>query len=148
MSNQRRIFSTTSRSRLEGVHPALVQLAYGVLSHIDCAVVYGVRTPAEQQALFDKGLSKTLDSKHLIQPDGWAHAIDLAPYVNGAIPWDKSPYFYNLHGVVLTVADIQGTTIRWGGDWDSDGDFNDQTFMDLVHFELAGAIPDAGAVHV
>jgi peptidoglycan L-alanyl-D-glutamate endopeptidase CwlK len=26
--------------------------------------------------------------------------------------------------------------IRWGGDWDSDTEVNDQTFIDLPHFEL------------
>ena len=26
--------------------------------------------------------------------------------------------------------------IRWGGDWDGDNDLDDQTFDDLVHFEL------------
>jgi peptidoglycan L-alanyl-D-glutamate endopeptidase CwlK len=26
--------------------------------------------------------------------------------------------------------------IRWGGDWDGDQDFRDQTFDDLAHFEL------------
>lgn len=136
MNNQRRVFSATSRSRLEGVHPALVRVAQNVLAHADCSIVYGMRTPAEQQILFDQKLSKTLASKHLMQPDGWCHAIDFAPFVNGAIPWDKKHYFYHFAGIVLTVADIQGVQLRWGGDWDSDGDLDDQTFMDLVHFEL------------
>jgi peptidoglycan L-alanyl-D-glutamate endopeptidase CwlK len=26
--------------------------------------------------------------------------------------------------------------IRWGGDWDMDNDLSDNTFNDLVHFEL------------
>ena len=26
--------------------------------------------------------------------------------------------------------------LRWGGDWNDNKDFSDQTFDDLVHFEL------------
>lgn len=129
-------YSATSRARLVGVHPVLVRVANMVIAHTDCAVVYGVRQPVEQKRLFDAGLSKTLDSKHLMQPDGWCHALDLAPVVNGLIPWEKKHYFYHFAGVILTVADIQGVEVRWGGDWDSDRDLDDQTFMDLVHFEL------------
>ena len=29
-----------------------------------------------------------------------------------------------------------GVNIRWGGDWDSDGDINDNKFDDLVHVEI------------
>jgi peptidoglycan L-alanyl-D-glutamate endopeptidase CwlK len=29
-----------------------------------------------------------------------------------------------------------GIKIRWGGDWDSDGDINDNRFDDLVHVEI------------
>ena len=39
-------------------------------------------------------------------------------------------------GYVQGVAEQLGIKIRWGGDWDSDFDFKDQTFNDLVHFEL------------
>jgi hypothetical protein len=46
--------------------------------------------------------------------------------------------FYYMAGRVQTLAESMGITIRWGGDWDSDKDFFDQTFDDLVHFELVG----------
>lgn len=29
-----------------------------------------------------------------------------------------------------------GVTLRWGGDWDSDTEVNDNSFDDLVHFEI------------
>ena len=38
-------------------------------------------------------------------------------------------------GLVLGIAAVFGIKIRWGGDWDSDNDLNDQKFMDLAHFE-------------
>ena len=37
---------------------------------------------------------------------------------------------------VRGVAYKMGVEIRWGGDWDGDFDLKDQTFMDLVHFEI------------
>ena len=30
---------------------------------------------------------------------------------------------------------MMGIKIRWGGDWDSDTQVNDNKFDDLVHFE-------------
>lgn len=38
----------------------------------------------------------------------------------------------------MGTADQIGLTgrIRWGGDWDRDHDVKDQTFNDLVHFEV------------
>lgn len=46
--------------------------------------------------------------------------------------------FYYLGALVRKTAEVLNITIRWGGDWDSDTDFFDQTFNDLVHFELVG----------
>jgi len=45
--------------------------------------------------------------------------------------------FYDFGGYVLGSAERLGVPLRWGGDWDRDHDvFDDQTFQDLVHFEL------------
>ncbi len=47
-----------------------------------------------------------------------------------------------LAGIVIGIADEMYKSgevshkVRWGGDWDRDGDFNDETFKDLWHFEL------------
>jgi peptidoglycan L-alanyl-D-glutamate endopeptidase CwlK len=44
--------------------------------------------------------------------------------------------FYYLAGMVKERARNLNISIRWGGDWDGDYRFFDQTFYDLVHFEL------------
>lgn len=122
-------FSRTSMQRLEGVDHRLQDLAFRVvMDHHDCTVIYGLRTQAEQQRLVAEGLSRTMNSKHLT-----GKAIDLAPY---PIDWNDTKRFYFFAGMVLAVAHSMGLKIRWGGDWDMDNDLNDQTFMDLVHFEL------------
>jgi peptidoglycan L-alanyl-D-glutamate endopeptidase CwlK len=129
-------FSSTSLLRLEGVHPYLLDLCFKVLQHWDCTVVYGKRTLSEQQDLFARGLTKTMNSWHLEQEDGFAYAVDLAPY---PIDWNDPKRFYYFAGIVNALAKEtlpKGYYLRWGGNWDCDEDLNDQTFMDLVHFEL------------
>ena len=44
--------------------------------------------------------------------------------------------FYHLAGLVRATAAAHDIRVRWGGDWDGDWDLDDQTFMDLAHFEL------------
>jgi peptidoglycan L-alanyl-D-glutamate endopeptidase CwlK len=127
-------FSKTSRERLETCHPHLQRLFNKVIEHHDCTIVYGIRTWQEQQKLFEKGASKTLNSKHLKNPEtGYSHAADVSPY---PINWENTKQFYYFAGIVMAVAKELHIGIRWGGDWDSDNDLDDQNFMDLVHFEL------------
>lgn len=129
-------FSKTSLGRLEGVHPHLQDLCFSLLNHHDILVVYGVRTQAQQLLMVQKGLSKTMNSKHLIQSDGFAHAVDIAPY---PLDWNNSKRFYWVAGMMEVLANQQlpeGWVLRWGGNWDMDEDLDDQSFMDLVHFEL------------
>ena len=71
------------------------------------------------------------NGKHNRKPSA---AIDVAPW---PIPdWEDLKTFYFFSGVVKGIANCLEIKIRWGGDWDSDNDLNDQTFNDLVHFEL------------
>jgi len=62
-----------------------------------------------------------------------SHAIDAAPY---PIKWGDYKRFYHFGGFVKAIALNYNIDIIWGGDFDNDFDFNDQTFNDLVHFEL------------
>lgn len=129
-------FSYISLERLSGVHPALQDLCHAALHVHDCTITYGRRTLAEQQRLFDAGLSKTMNSKHLAQSDGKSWAVDVAPY---PIDWNNTKRFYYFAGIMLALAPYflpEDMELRWGGDWDMDNDLDDQTFMDLVHFEL------------
>ena len=129
-------FGKTSRKRLDTCHPKLQDLFEEVVKHYDCSIIYGVRTPEEQERLVREGLSRTMNSKHLPDTYGYSGAVDVAPY---PIDWNNTKRFYHFGGYVEGVAREMGITIRWGGDWDSDNDLDDQTFMDLVHFELKHA---------
>jgi len=127
-------FSSISNERLNTVHPQLQTLFRTVVLRHDCSIIYGVRTLEEQKRLVMQGLSRTMNSKHLMQPDGYAHAVDVAPY---PIDWNDTKRFYYFGGIVLGTADMLNIRVRWGGDWDQDDDLSDQRFMDLVHFELS-----------
>ena len=126
-------FSARSLEKLKGVHPQLVAVAQAVIEKFDFAVICGVRSLEEQKILFDAGRSKTLDSKHLVQADGFSHAIDIAPY---PVNWNDAKPFYFLAGLMLATAEHLGYSIRWGGDWNRNYVLSDQTFFDLPHFEL------------
>lgn len=135
------IFGRVSRANLAECHPDLQRLFAEVIKEWDCTVLDGRRTMAEQRANVAKGVSKTLQSMHLPQPDGFSWAADVAPYPvkwNDPNPKVRAAYereclFFG--GFVLGIADRLGIDIRYGGDWDSDHDLTDQNFNDLVHFE-------------
>ena len=123
-------FSRRSLDNLRGVHPDLVAVVVAALyryATIDFAVIEGVRDRDRQAEMVRQGKSWTMDSKHLIQPDGFAHAVDLAPWVDGGIPWDDWQAFYNLSQAMKFAARYMGVTITWGGDWE---------VRDGPHFQL------------
>lgn len=125
-------FSETSWTRLRTCDPRLQTVMVQAMSYqlTDFMVIEGARTQADQQKLFAAGKTKTMNSKHLFNP---SKAVDIAPY---PVDWRDLKRFYFLAGIVKTAALELGYPLRWGGDWDGDGDFGDQSFNDLVHFEL------------
>ena len=94
------------------------------------------RTAERQLQLYEQGMSQ-LDgvekkSRHQSDP---SRAIDIAPY---PIDWNDLGRFQYLAGFVLAIAEMNDIKLRWGFDWDMDGDFRDQKFYDAPHFELIG----------
>ena len=123
-------FGKRSQQRLRGVDARLVSVLNEVVKHYDITILEGKRTEERQRELVAKGASKTMKSKHL---EG--KAIDVAPY---PIPdWDDTYQFIYMAGRVMQEADRLGVHLRYGGDWDRDDIVvSDQTFQDLVHFEI------------
>lgn len=82
-----------SEENLVGVHPDIVRCVRLAITTtpVDFGVHDGVRTLEEQREYFRTGASKTLNSKHLRQPDGYSHAVDLVPYINGRLKWLPEP---------------------------------------------------------
>lgn len=112
-------FGTTSKTRLLGIHPALVAVASAAISEStqDFMVMEGLRLVEQQKINVARGVSKTMDSKHIVQPDGFGHALDLVPVLGGLPKWEW-PLIYPIALAMRRAAVKQGTTIRWGGVWD------------------------------
>lgn len=108
-------FSKKSIERLKQVHPDLVKVVTRAieLSEVDFSVICGVRSMKEQRILVAEGKSRTLNSKHLVQSDGYSHAIDLAPY---PINW-KLEFFYPIMEAMRKAAKELNINVRWGGAW-------------------------------
>jgi hypothetical protein len=127
-------YSSSSQERFDTLHPDL-QLIFNKALDLgfDHAILEGHRSREKQLEYYRDGRSKVRVSKHNRSP---SEAVDARPYVAGLGYPDDLIYFYHFGGVIMGIAAGLGIRVRWGGDWDSDRDFGDQTFMDLVHFEL------------
>ena len=112
-------FGAASLKEMTGVHPGLVRVWNHAISIslVDFAVHDGLRTLAEQTEYVRAGVSTTMNSMHLPQPDGFGHASDLVPYVNGKLRWEWPP-IYQIAEAVRASAVFQDVRIVWGGVWD------------------------------
>ncbi len=117
-------FSARSITNLAGVHQDLVQITTRALelSPHDFAITSGVRTPEQQKALYDSGISPVKNSRHL-----YGYAVDIGVWIGNDITWDIKHYKTVSRAFKQAAAEL-GISIEWGGDWDS---------VDGVHFELA-----------
>jgi peptidoglycan L-alanyl-D-glutamate endopeptidase CwlK len=112
--------SDRSIENLQRVHPDLVScvvLALYQHTPVDFMVIEGLRSMEQQKIYFEEGVSWKLESKHLLQPDGTAHAVDLAPIVDGAVPWNDWSKFEQLNESMVAAAEQIGIMIIWGGNW-------------------------------
>ncbi|NOH85521.1 M15 family metallopeptidase [Vibrio sp. 03-59-1] len=134
-----------SLTRLHKLKPrmaACVALAITFLEDVDLSVNETVRTVERQHKLYYGSPKKTwtLNSKHLIQDDGFGYAVDLVPLLHGKVAWDKCPLIAE---AMFKAAAIIGIRIRWGGDWNQNGSSKDEHqrgSYDGPHFEYLGTL--------
>lgn len=109
-------FSLSEKSLMcmKGVNQDLISVVTLAitLSKVDFAVVEGMRSKDRQAALYKRGLSKTMNSKHLV-----GEAVDLAVFKDGKPSWDWEDY-YLLADAMKEAAVKLGVSVRWGGCWD------------------------------
>lgn len=146
--------SKRSLGQLDGVHPDLVSVVKRAIeiSGQDFGVIEGLRSLARQKELLAKGSSKTMSSKHLVQSDGYGHAVDLV--ATSPVDWSTERKYWMIADAMSIAAREQNVRIRWGGCWQniSVPSFNASKavksyvdlqhskgktpFLDLVHFEI------------
>lgn len=132
MSKSKFYLGKGSLDRLRLVHPLLsacVCLAIKKTT-LDFTVLEGVRSYERQGQLYSTGASRSMDSKHLVQNDGYSHAVDIGPLVSGEIPWDTWNAFVVVNEAMQKAAEEIGVTLTWGGSWTS--------FKDGPHFQIEG----------
>lgn len=130
-----RRWSRRSKRVLDTLDPRLQVVMNELLEKMDVSLIFGYRDRETQNALYENGKSKLRfpDSKHNRKP---SLAVDLQPY---PVPtrevelWAALGY---MAGLAKGIAERHGWTLRWGGDWDSDGDLTDNNFDDLYHLEI------------
>ena len=119
--------------RLNGVHPDLITIMNLIGQKHDIAILEGVRTPERQKKLVARGSSKTMNSKHIIQSDGFAHAVDVTPFFDtdgdgdSEVSWAWPDYYPLAHAIKMKAKEL-GIVLQWGGDW--------KTFKDGPHWQL------------
>ena len=144
------IIGSNSRSHLNQSHSDFTIIAEELIKIIDFSTDNSHRNQRVQDQAYAAGRSKVQfpNSKHNTSP---SNAIHFNPW---PIIWPDNWYsadaekaakilgrFYLLSGIVVGISYglyKEGkitSRIRWGGDWDGDGDILDQTFDDLTHFE-------------
>lgn len=128
------ILTDRDLKRLGEVHPDLAKVIKRAAENFNGVfmVVEGLRAPERQKELVAKKLSKTLNSKHLEQNDGFAHAVDLVsltrvPSGKLEADWGR-PKAREVAYAVKKAAEELNVDITWGGDWKS--------FKDGPHFQI------------
>lgn len=118
------ILGNQSNKNLTGVHPDLVKVVRKAIqiSEVDFRITEGLRSKERQKELVSKGLSQTMNSRHIT-----GHAVDVAALVNNTVSWDWNLYEKISKAFKKASADLN-IPIVWGGDWKS--------FKDGPHFEL------------
>lgn len=125
-------YSQKSLTQLNTCHADLQKLFKEVVKEFDNTILEGHRGEAAQNKAYADGNSKLRwpNGKHNKKP---SIAVDAIPY---PIDWNDRERMSYFAGYVKGIAHSMGIKIRWGGDWDNDTEVKDNSFDDLVHFEL------------
>lgn len=134
------IFGPRSIHEISTIDPILQKILYVAItqSPIDFGLPdHGGRRDVETQyQLFMANRSKC-DGVKIRSAHQDGTAFDIYAYVNGKGTWDPR-YMRILAGVILSTALSMGYVLKWGGDFDSDLNFDEGDSWDLGHFELLG----------
>lgn len=149
---------TQSREVLEGVDPRMVSVVELAITKttVDFRVLEGLRSVARQHKLYGQGrtaaqckaagvdprharpdmrqVTWTLKSRHFPDPrTGKSRAVDLLP---APYDWKSTVPFDAVAKAMFEAAAELNIKIRWGADWDKDGNPRERGESDSPHFEL------------
>lgn len=124
-------YDKRNRKTLNELAPNTKRLAlkwyeYLVKNEIEVLVYDARRTVAEQKANVASGASQTMYSYHIV-----GQALDFVPVKDGKAVWNG----YSAANIQKAIKEAQRLGFTWGGDWDSDGNQRDETFIDSPHLQ-------------
>jgi len=150
-------FGQNSSNQLATVDPALQAVCRRAIqiSPIDFSVLEGRRSITRQHELYAQGrdaaalhkagvfdvpanpgkpiVTWTLNSRHFPDPKtGLGNAVDLCP---SPVDFNDMAKYRQIRDAMYEAANLLGTPVRWGGDWDGDG-VTEKGETDFGHFEL------------
>lgn len=110
--------SQRSASRLKGVHPLLVAVIVLAMRHFS-TVDFGVakdcvRTTERQAEMVAAGVSKTMNSYHVVQSTGYSHAVDLYPSGFASIEAITDEAWQAMATAIDLAAKLLGVKVTWG----------------------------------
>lgn len=141
-------FGPASRKKVATCHPLLRRVLDAAIlwTPRDFTVTEGWRGKEAQTAAVKAGLSKTPwpRSKHNHMEGGKqaSLAVDVAPWFATVphIRWKEVEEFRFLAGFIIgigtPIVEPEGWRLRWGGDFDMDGDDAEGGFEDVPHIEI------------
>ena len=97
-----------------------------IANEIDILITETLRTKEKQEENVRKGVSKTMKSYHLV-----GQALDFVPVINRKVDYSG----YNRPEIQKAIAYAKRLGFTWGGDWDNDGQTNDEKFIDMPHLQ-------------
>ena len=132
-------FGTTSRVRLSGVNPELIEIANLAikLSKIDFGIPQygGIRTAEDQAKLYADGKSKADGVTNLSNHQS-GDALDFYAYIDGGASW-RHDHLAMVATAFLQAASMLGYKLNWGGLWSSSKKTNGIPYgWDCAHIEL------------
>jgi peptidoglycan L-alanyl-D-glutamate endopeptidase CwlK len=153
---------TTSKKVYDTLHPDLQLVVDWVLKYcvVDLTLYEGHRKPEKQFEYYKKGrefkngrwvvvnqkaVITNADGYHKLSNHNYnpSHALDFKAYVKDKpqLEWDVPHLTYIAASFVMAAEFLylQGKIthkIRWGGNWDKDGDLADNKLYDRPHVEI------------
>lgn len=121
---------SASEKRLSKVHPLLAERVRKLvgLTALDIRVVQGLRSYAEQDALYAQGRTKpggkVTNARGGFSNHNFGLAVDLCPFVDDKPDWNDNAKFNEIGKYVHEMGGLE-----WGGDW---------KFVDKPHVQLPG----------
>ncbi len=118
--------------KLANLNPALASVVAQAAAGQPLVVAETGRSPEQQAAYYNAGLSKTLNGRHVVTAPGQqAQAVDVDPY---PVNYNDLEAYKQYGARAKAIAQAAGLPVTWGGDWG----------WDYRHLQADGPVnPDA-----